>query len=528
MTRSRAKPRVLIVNAYVHPGRSSTPTKLFIPRAMAPYYLAGAFNRRRVDVRVHDEVYHGALLDPATYAWPDIVIFTGLTNAFDRTRQLCAYVRHFRPGGVTIIGGPIARALPRPCAEFFDHVCLGDVDDINDLIDDVLGPDHIAHAAAPAYDLCGGSRLAGSIETTTNCNFACAFCSLSGERRPYKSHTEASIIAQIEALGPVRALMLLDNNFYGNDRKSFRARTELLGEYWRRGAFQGWGALVTMDFFAKPENLKFVADNGCKALFSGVESLDPAVLKTFNKRHSLLSDPATLSRACAEYGIIFDYGVIFDFSQQTMAEVSDQFDLILEHPDIPIPGLLSLTIPILGTPYFDDAGKEGRLMPDLRLCDLDGQKLVEWPKEPLDEVVPFVRDILTFRRRKRALAKKAFTYSWRMRHEYRLDQTIFHILRPLVRYGGTVRVGSVRQMRSDLREAPPTFCAMTDTLPASYRPHINLPSWFEDYFKPFTVTDSQGNATEAVSTRLDHISNTVAAEMYGEPGSGTLAPTDSG
>ncbi|MEM7694327.1 MAG: radical SAM protein [Pseudomonadota bacterium] len=496
-----ARPRVLIINAYVHPWRSATPTRLFIPRAMAPYYLAGAFDRQRVDIRVHDEVHHGALLDPKLYAWPDMVVFTGLTAAFDRTRQLCAYVRHFS-GAVTVIGGPIARALPAPCAAVFDHVLQGDVDEISTVIDEVFGPGHRADILTPAYDLGGRSRLLGAVETTVNCNFACAFCSLAGEKRPYVRHTDASITRQIEALGKVHALTILDNNFYGNDRKSFEARTELLGDHWRRGAFKGWGALVTMDFFAKPQNIELVAKNGCVALFSGVESLDPAVLKTFNKRHSLSSDPATLSKACAEHGIIFDYGMIFDFGQQTMAEVDGQMDTILGDPDIAIPGLISLTIPILGTPYFDTAAKAGRLMPNLRLCDCDGQKLVEWPKEPVEAVTPFVRDLLTFRGRKAALFKKAVSHAWRARRAFGVQKTLFNLVRPMVRYGGTVRLGTLAQMRAGWSEKPLTFCATTDPLSSAYRPHVPLPARYEGHFAPFTLTDANGAPTEAVQTRL--------------------------
>ena len=108
-------PRVLIVNAYVHPWGSATPTQLFIPRAMTPYYLAGQFKRECVDVRVYDEVHHGMLLNPKLYAWPDLVVFTGLTAAFDRARQLCAHFQHANPKVITAIGGPIPRALPALC-----------------------------------------------------------------------------------------------------------------------------------------------------------------------------------------------------------------------------------------------------------------------------------------------------------------------------------------------------------------------------------------------------------------------------
>ncbi|MBB4265254.1 B12-binding domain-containing radical SAM protein [Roseospira visakhapatnamensis] len=494
MQHTRSK--VLIVNAYLDPWRASTPTRLFVPRAMAPYFLAGRFHRDRVEVRVHDEVHHGALLDRRLYAWPDLVILTGLTAAFDRARQLSAYFRHGRPGVVVAIGGPIARALPGLCARVFDLVCQGDVESVDAVIDEVLGPGHRADTPAPRFDLARSVFSPGFIETTKNCNFACAFCSLTGEGRDYVAHEDEDIARQIAAVDRVQMLMVLDNNFYGNNRSSFEGRVRLLGEHWRRGAFRGWGALVTGDFFKSPDNLALVAENGCLALFSGVESLDPAVLRTFNKRQSLASDPRSLSKTCAAHGIIFDYGMILDFTQQTIGDVDAQIDGLLADPEVPLPGLLSLTIPIFGTPYFDEAASAGRLMPHLRLSDLDGQKIVEWPREPLDRVVPYVAALLRFRGRKMALARHAVAHALTRRTDYRWEQTALELLRPLLRYGGTVRVGTPSQMWATLRESPATYCALTDTAPAAYRPRHWLPARFARDFEPFRVTDGTGALTD--------------------------------
>lgn len=493
------RPKVLIVNAYVDPWRSATPTRLFVPRAMAPYYLAGQFCRERTEVRVHDEAYHGALLDPRLFEWPDLVVLSGLTAAFDRTRQLSAYFRHARPGVAIAIGGPIARALPGLCASVFDHVCQGDIESLDDLIDDVLGPGCRADIPEPRFDLLGWSYGLGFLETTRNCNFSCAFCSLTGENRAYQSYDSDQISRQLRAIGRVQMLMVLDNNLYGNNRADFERRVELIGAHWRRGAFRGWGALVTGDFFRNPDNLALAAANGCKALFSGVESLDPVVLKRFNKRQSLSSDPHTLTQLCAEHGILFDYGMMLDFTQQTVAEVDGQIDSLLASTDTPLPALLSLTIPIVGTPYFAESAREGRLMPSLRLSDLDGQKVVEWPKEPLERVVPFVADLLRFRGRKASLFRHTVRHTWSRRSSFDIPQSMISLLRPLMRYAGTPRIGSVRQMLQTWQEPPRTFCSMSDAPSVAYRPSRHLPERFARDFEPLYVTDGAGRLTEEVA-----------------------------
>ncbi|WP_193173219.1 B12-binding domain-containing radical SAM protein [Nisaea nitritireducens] len=494
--RLKRKQNVLIINAYFDPWRSSTPTRWFIPRAMAPYYLAGHFNADLCNVRVWDEVFHGALLDTRLFDWPDLVIFTGLTAAFDRAHQLSAYFRNANPAVVTVIGGPIARALPSICAESFDYACQGDVEEIPQVIEDLWGSDYVSESTAPRFDLAVPSMGVGYLETTKNCNFACSFCSLTGEGRKFVSHSEQSITSQLDAMKRVLGVMVLDNNFYGNDRQSFERRVELIGERWRQGQFRGWGALVTGDFFKHPENVELMARNGCKGIFSGVESFDPEVLRSFNKKQSLTSDPRALTKLCAENGMFFDYGMIVDFSQQTIADVDSQLNAVLEDPTIPLPGLLSLTIPILGTPYFDDAARAGRLMPNLLLSDMDGQKVVEWPKEPLEKVVPFVADLMQFKGRKRALARHTVKHAWHWRRHFDLDQTALAMIRPLHRFGGRINLGNLRQMSQSRKEPPLTYCAMSDGLRSAYTPLVPLPSQFEKCFEPLRITDAGGGLTE--------------------------------
>ena len=492
----KRKHKVLIINAYFDPWRSSTPTRWFIPRAMAPIYLAGAFNRDRTDVKVWDEVFDGALLDPRIFSWPDLVVFTGLTAAFDRAHQLSAYFRHANPAVVTVIGGAIPRALPALCAEIFDYVSQGDVEDLPAIIADVFDPSCVSETGAPRFDLARPSMGVGYLETTKYCNFACSFCSLTGEGRQYQPHSEQSITRQLDAMKRVMGVMVLDNNFYGNSRESFQQRVELIGERWRKGQFRGWGALVTGDFFKRPENVELMAKNGCKAVFSGVESLDPKVLKSFNKKQSVTSDPRALASLCAEHGMFFDYGMIADFTQQTVAEVDDQLNAVLNEPSVPLPGLLSLTIPILGTPYFEASARDGRLMPNLLLSDMDGQKVVEWPKEPLEKVVPFVADLLHFRGRKAALMRHAVKHAWHWRKHFTWDQTALALVRPLHRFGGTINLGSLRQMRQSFRESPPTYCAMSDGLRSVYRPQVKMPLKFEKCFEPLRITDATGALTD--------------------------------
>ena len=65
-----------------------------IPNALAPVLLAGILSRERCDIRLYNEVSDGFLeiFAPELLAWPDVVVFTGLTAAFDRMLHITAYV----------------------------------------------------------------------------------------------------------------------------------------------------------------------------------------------------------------------------------------------------------------------------------------------------------------------------------------------------------------------------------------------------------------------------------------------------
>lgn len=492
------KHRVLIVNAYFDPWRVATPTRLFVPRAMAPYFLAGHFEPATCDVRVWDEAFHGALLDPKIFEWPDVLVLSGLTVAFDRARQLSAYVRAANPRVVVVIGGPIARALPALCSKVFDYICMGDTEEIADVAEAVLGQNAVLRHGAPRMDLTTPKMGLGYLETTRNCNFACAFCSLTGENQPYVAYSDEAIEAQLDAMGKVTGVMLLDNNFYGSNRMNFERRVEALGRRWKAGQFKAWAALVTGDFFKRPRNLELVAENGCAALFSGVESLDSAILKSFNKKQSLVSEPLALTETCAAHGVQFDYGLIIDFAQQTLEEVDAQVESLVADHRVPLPALLSMTIPILGTPYFNESAAAGRLMPNVLLSDMDGQKLVEWPKEPVEKVVPFFRDMLRMKGRKRALAGHVVRHAWHWRQHLRPELTAMSLLRPLHRFGPRMVFGSLAQMRQTWREPKLTYSAMSDQLRLAYTPVIPMPDRFAQDFKPLAITDANGQLTDDV------------------------------
>ncbi len=100
-----------MVNCYFDYTRLPVPRPLKVPQSMAPVYLAGAFSPEFCNVRVYNEQYSGPLEDEHIFSWPDMLVMTGLTSAFDRMLHLTAYARTKNPDVIVVAGGSAIRAI---------------------------------------------------------------------------------------------------------------------------------------------------------------------------------------------------------------------------------------------------------------------------------------------------------------------------------------------------------------------------------------------------------------------------------
>lgn len=170
----RAEPdtkRVLIINAFFDDLRINGPNPYKIPQAMGPVYLAGAFSRKYCEVRIYNEHFSGSLEDEGLLSWPDMLVLTGLTVAFDRMLHLTAYARTKNSDVIVVAGGSGIRVFPRYSQRFFDYVCLGDIEQIREVIVDAFGRCYLEEKITPRYDLvkhCGGLGYLESSATATS------------------------------------------------------------------------------------------------------------------------------------------------------------------------------------------------------------------------------------------------------------------------------------------------------------------------------------------------------------------------
>jgi hypothetical protein len=486
--------RVLVVNCYLDYTREAIRRPTKFPQVVGPIFLAGAFSRESCEVRCYDEVSSGPLKDEALLGWPDMLVLTGVTHCFDRMLHLTAYARTKNPRVIVVAGGPAVRALPLLAEKFFDYSCLGDIEELREVIIDAWGQSYAAAKMLPRFDLAYWIRFVSHVESTRYCNFHCSFCSLTGEGRSYQTYDLENIRQQILAAGKRRRLLFVDNNFYGNDREHFRRRIDLLKELRAAGQFRNWSALVTNDFFNKQENLDLSKESGCELLFSGVESFDPVWLRSVNKLQNTSIPQVEMISRCLNTGIIFCYGLMMDLGTRTIADVRRELEFITGTPEISLPAFITLSIPILGTPYFYECLNDRTILPETKLRDMDGFTIVQKTLDPMDEVVEFVRNVEQFRGLRGRILKHTVRFFQLYKRKLRPPQMSMGFAQGLLLSAHTLMTSTtgLGWLKKGRRR---TFVSTTEPIDQIYTPTFRVASRFQNHFQPTMVTDKSGNLT---------------------------------
>jgi hypothetical protein len=491
--------RVLVVNCYLDETREPLSRANKIPQAMGPAYLAGAFSPERCEIRLYSELFSGPLEDEHLLGWPDMLVLTGLSTSLDRMLHVTAYARSKNPKVIVVAGGPAVRSLPQFCSQFFDYCCQGDVEELREVIREAFGASYAAAEMMPRFDLTPWMDRIGYVESSRNCNFRCSFCTLTAEGRPYEKYDVDHVRRQFRGVGKRRVVLFLDNNFYGNDRNFFLARMEMLRELHREGAFEGWAALVTNDFFLDERNVQLAKEAGCVTLFSGVESFDAGWLRSMNKFQNTRTSQVDMIRKTLDAGIVFLYGMVLDVTTRTVASLRSELELIMDTPEITLPAYVSVTIPILGTPFFRNCLEKDLILPNTRVRDLDGTTISVRPLEELETVAEFVRDLQTFRGYHGRILKQSIGFFRRYRSRLSRMQMIIAQANPALLCAPVLATSPTRWHQRRRRR---THVSSTDILGSMYQPAFRVESRYQRYFQPTRVTDSAGRIADELADDL--------------------------
>ena len=340
----------------------------------------------------------------------DLIFISSMHSDMDRARQISHYWR--RRGARTVIGGAFASSFPELCEPWFDAVVVGDPEGsvpqvyadfcAKSLRKRYVSPPYVSElVTTPRFDLFAGKKHhALCFEATRGCPFACDFCVLTGlgtrhQTRPIQTVVRDIVAGQQMLVGTVpaykrRIVGFCDNNIGGN-LPYLRALCEALKPL----RIQWYGA-ATFNVIANPELVRTMAQSGCRALFVGLESFNPATLADMRKHQNVIHKMRFALDHCRKQGILIISGLLVSPLFDTPEDIR-RIPENLTRCGLHVPTFVSFESPIPGTPHFHRLGRQTNppaFMPNALLRDLAGYTLAVRPRKcSVEEFIAAYREV---------------------------------------------------------------------------------------------------------------------------------------
>lgn len=486
--------RIGIISVYVDSDRRGRPHRGILQPQIGP--LIAALLPPGAEV----EVINDAWRDPDWSRSYDLLFLSCLHSDFDRARMISHYWR--RRGAKTVFGGPLATLYPTLCQPFFDAVVAGDPEStiptlVRDFADGRLQPFYVsspydpAAVPVPRFDLVADQQpVPLLLEATRGCPFTCEFCSLTGVGTRHHVRPVDAVLRDIrEGRRMLRDrtpwhlrkfVGFVDNNIGGN--------LGYLASLCRGLAPLGllWGGAITFNAVADPAVVKAMSRSGCRFVFVGLETFNPAAISDMKKHQNAIDGIRSVIDQCRSQGITLQSGMM-------LSPTVDDWDYFgslsrhLRNCGLHLPTFLCFESPFPGTPYFHRlaAGEAPGFLPNALLRDFSGYTLVVRPRrESTERFIQGYRWLLDD------------IYSIRGRVGLLLDN-----MAGFLPHGWLLpALGGLADYSKHLGPGPDrTFIAGTDTPPPEAASVPFLPGDFASQeerdlvTQPWRVTDEQGN-----------------------------------
>jgi hypothetical protein len=341
---------------------------------LGPIYLGTMLKNDGHDVTVYNENIKE--IDYSQIKDSDVLGISMITSTAPRGYEIAKKFRQLNPRGKVLIGGSHATFLPEEAAQYADHVVTGEGESIIcDLVRNggekiIAGSpvENLDDLPFPDFSIVDGFKKRPPltpISTSRGCPFDCTFCSVTAMfGRKYRFRSTDSVIEELSRLKH-KHVFFYDDNFDANKPRT----KELLTQMIKHKITPPWIAQVRADVAKDEELVELMARANCRQLAIGFESVNPEVLKSYNKRQTP-EDIKTCIKVLHKYGIKI-HGMF----------ISDGYTDIYHR--LGIDSLqLCILVPILGSKLYTAIKSSGRLLSDRFPHDwklFDGGHVVHWP-----------------------------------------------------------------------------------------------------------------------------------------------------
>jgi radical SAM superfamily enzyme YgiQ (UPF0313 family) len=295
-----------------------------------------------------------------------------------------------RLGKIVVAGGRYPSTFPQEVIPHFDATVVGEAERVwprvvEDMVAGRLQKVYEAPFAPPLdnippprYDLVEPQFAVPIVtEATRGCKYRCSFCQLTVQNAPFRMRPIADVVRDLTATSELpfykrKMAMLLDNNLGGD----IGYAKELLAEISKLKLW-GLGAQFSFDCLHDDEFVDLLVKARCGMAFLGLESMNEPSLSSVHKRQNKVHEYKELFEKLKRRGILSFTGLMIGLDEDT----PEYFESVPEKLDDIDPSsvLLSISIPIPGTPFHKAVEEEGRIC-DRDLSHYEGDHLVFQPK----------------------------------------------------------------------------------------------------------------------------------------------------